>query len=106
MPIRLKATEGYFHIVLFVWLNVRVTENRCVVFGFSTSDDRHKVRNSELQQTNASFLTPPHRRKALLHSIEHFLPSKALLQVIIYIFIKYPRNFRATIGQFEFIISP
>ena len=33
------------------------------------------------------------------------MPSKALLHVIIYIFIKYPRNFRATIGQFEFIIK-
>ena len=26
--------------------------------------------------------------------------------VPLYLFIKYPRNFRATIGQFEFIISP
>ena len=36
---------------------------------------------------NASFLTLLHRRKALLHSIEHSLPSKTLLQVIIYIYI-------------------
>ena len=37
--------------------------------------------NSESQQTNASFLTSIHRRKALLYSIEHSLPSKTLLQV-------------------------
>ena len=53
----------------------------------SLSDDRHKAWNSELQQANASFLTLLHRRKALLHSIEHSLPSNTLLQVIIYIFI-------------------